>query len=157
MEFFMLLTHIVTYSTGIMFWLIVIFSKKHISKMEMYTSTFFALYFELLANVILDLKYDLYGYFNKGVDWATLPALLVIFPAINILFLNFYPFTKSISKQLLYILLCSIIGISFEWVYLQTEFFYHNGWSLWYSFLSYPIIFYILFLNLRIIRKLKSS
>jgi hypothetical protein len=153
----MLLTYIVTYSTGIMFWLIIFFSKKRISKMEMYTTTFFALYFELLANVILDLKYDLYGYFNKGVDWATLPALLVIFPAVNILFLNFYPFLKSIIKQIFYILICSIIGISYEWVYLQTEFFYHNGWNLWLSFISYLMIFYILVLNLRIIRKLQRT
>ncbi len=123
----------------------------------MYTTSFFALTFELIANIYLDLKYDLYGYFNKGVDWESLPALVLIFPAVNILFLNFYPFTKSKTKQLFYILICSIIGVVFEWIYLQTEFFYYNGWKLWFSLASYPIIFYIIAINLRIVRKLMKG
>jgi hypothetical protein len=153
----MLYTYLVVYSTVILFWLVILLSKKNLSKLEMYTTSFFALTFELVANIYLDLKYDLYGYFNEGPDWETLPSLILIFPAVNIIFLNFYPFSKRRTYQILYILICSIIGTLFEWVYLQTKYFYHNQWTLWLSFLCYPIIFYILVLNLRIIRKLMKS
>ncbi|RTR27903.1 hypothetical protein EKG37_18160 [Robertmurraya yapensis] len=123
----------------------------------MYSTSLFALVFELIANIYLDLKYDLYGYFDKGPDWRTLPTLILIFPAVNLLFLNFYPFTRSKTIQLIYILICSIIGVVFEWIYIQTDFFYHNEWKLRYSLVSYPFIFYILTLNIRYIRKMINN
>lgn len=153
----MVATYVIPYTTAIIFWLIILFSKKHITKMEMYTTTFFALYFEILANIILDIKYDLYGYFDKGVSFQTIPIAILLFSAVSILYLNFYPYRKSPLIQFLYIMICTIIGVFFEWVFLQGDFFYHNGWKLWYSFVSYPLIFYILTLNLRITRRLKRK
>ncbi|WP_367593482.1 CBO0543 family protein [Heyndrickxia camelliae] len=140
-----------------MFWVIIIFSKKRISNLEMYTTTLFALYFEAMVNVYLDLKYDLFGYFHKGVDWATLPIITLLYPAVNILFLNFYPYKRSTFIKALYILLSSIISIFFEWVFLQTSFFYYNSWKLWYSLLLYPIIFITLLANLKLIRFFQSK
>jgi len=145
---------ILPYLITFLFWLIIIFSKKHLSLLEMYTTSFFSLYFESICNIFLDLKYDYFGYFRKGADWSILPILFFMYPAVNILFLNFFPFQYSILKKILYIGICSMISIMFEWLFLHTSFFYYNGWKLLYSALLYPVIFIILLSNLSLIRML---
>jgi len=63
---------------------------KKFSGIEMLCTTLFAMYLELIVNLFLDIKYDLFGYFTKGVDRKSLYYLFGIYPAINILFINFF-------------------------------------------------------------------
>lgn len=53
-------------------------------------TTLFAMCLELIVNLFLDIKYDLFGYFTKGVDRKALCYLFGIYPAINITFINFF-------------------------------------------------------------------
>ncbi|WP_375709756.1 CBO0543 family protein [Mesobacillus foraminis] len=124
--------------------------------MEIYATTVFALLFGVTTDVVLDLHYNMYGYFDKGFQWKKLLALFMYFPATNLLFLNSYPFHKSVLEKLLYVLLWTSISITFEWLSVQTYFFYYNGWKLWYSGLLYPFIFLILLINLKFIQRINN-
>lgn len=42
--------------------------------------------FLVVVDLYIDLKYHAYWYFTKGVDWASLPAALLLIPPVNIIF-----------------------------------------------------------------------
>jgi len=96
------------------------------AKLEMYATSFFASIFGTLADLYLDVKFDLYSFFDKGVDCCYIPILLFIYPAFNILFLNFYPDHKPIFQKGLYILGFSVLTIVFEYIALHTQVLYYN-------------------------------
>ncbi|MFT4417296.1 CBO0543 family protein [Fredinandcohnia humi] len=130
---------------------------KRIGKMEIYATSFFAFSYGLTTDMVLDLHYNLYGYFQKGFQWLGLLGIVLYFPSISFLFLNFYPSDKKLLKKLTYILIWSIFSIIFEWLCLQTEFFYYNGWKLWYSAFLYPLIFLSLIRNMRWIQRIINN
>jgi len=134
--------------------LAMIFVPKNLTKIEIYSSTFFALYFDLITDVYLVLKYDLFGYFGKGVEWATTPYIIVVYSAVNFLYLNYFPFKKGNRKQMIYILAWSIFAIIYEKIAQSTELFYYHGWKWWYSALLYPLLFLILVINFKVIRRI---
>ncbi|MFL0363927.1 CBO0543 family protein [Pseudobacillus sp. 179-B 2D1 NHS] len=119
-----------------------------------YSTCFFAYAYGLTFDMIFDLHYDFYGYFQKGFQWKGFFGTILYFPSISLLFLNFFPFEQKISIKLLYTLCWSIFSTFFEWVSIQTGFFYHNEWKLWYSALLYPIIFFTLVINMRFVQKI---
>ncbi len=130
---------------------------KRISYMEIYTTSLFACFLAALADIYLDVKYNLFGYFKKGVDTEYLFIFIIIYPAVNILFLNFFPFHKSLYRKVLYILGWSAATLLFEYLSLFSNTFYYNGWKLWYSAILYPLIYILLLVNLMIIRKLNKT
>jgi hypothetical protein len=134
--------------------LISYFVPKKLYKIELYSTTLFALLFGIIADIILDLHYNLYGYFDGGFQWKGLLGEFLYFIPISILFLNYYPLYKPHKNQIFYILSWSVISTLLEWLILKTEFFYENGWELWYSAIVYPIIFLILVINLKFVKKL---
>jgi len=130
------------------------FVPKRINKAEIYATCLFAYAYGLTADMIFDIHYDFYGYFQKGFQWMGLLGIILYFPSISFLFLNFYPLDKRIDKKALYIILWSLFSVIFEWISLQTDFFYYNGWKLWYSAISYPFIYFVLVINMRIIQRI---
>lgn len=127
---------------------------KRIPRWEFYVTSWFALFFELIVNVYLDLKYDLYGYFDKGVNWGTLIAIFGLYPAGNAIILNFYPYKKRWLRKAFYVMFIDVICTLYEFLATHSTFFYYNGWEWWYSFLAYPLIIQMLVWNLNIIRRL---
>ncbi|MDQ0201856.1 CBO0543 family protein [Neobacillus ginsengisoli] len=128
----------------IIFNLIAIFIPKRISGIEILTTTLFSSFLELIANILWDLKYDLYGYFNKGVDFKGFIFVFGIYPAINIVFLNFFPFKKNMIRKVIYISCWSLFANIYELLFLWSKTFYYNGWKFWYSIIIYPILYIIL-------------
>jgi hypothetical protein len=128
----------------IVFNLIAILIPKRISSIEILTTTLFSLYLETMSNVFLDLKYDLYGYFTKGVNWESLLYVLGIYPSVNIMFLNYFPHKKKLLSIAMYILGWSFFAYIFELLFLWSKTFYYNGWKFWYSIIIYPILYIIL-------------
>lgn len=129
---------------------------KQMTKMEMYATSFFALCFVLIVDIFLDLKLDWYGYFQKGVQAQSLIAIFGLYPSVNIIFLNYFPFKKGLGPKSYYILLWSALIVLFEWASVKSGYFYHNEWKYWYSaIVAYPIILIILSWNLSLIRKFK--
>lgn len=129
---------------------------KKISKIEIYATCFFAYSYGLSTDMILDLHYHLYGYIQKGFQWGGFISTLLYFPSISFLFLNFYPFENKMLNKVYYIFGWSVFSIIFEWFSVQTGFFYYNEWKFWYSALLYPIIFSILVLNMKIVKRISQ-
>lgn len=137
--------------------IIAYFVPKKLSKIENYATSFFAYAYGATVDIILDLHYDLYGYFEKGFQWLGLFSIFLYFPSISVLFLNFYPVKSHAPKKIIYILCWTVFSIAFEWFCLYTKFLYYNGWKLWYSAAMYPFIFLSLIINLKIVRKLLKA
>ncbi|GGH83872.1 hypothetical protein JOD43_000798 [Pullulanibacillus pueri] len=132
-------------SSFLIFLLLVIFSKKHLSKLEMYTSSIFAIVLDFVVDYLLEFKYHLYGYFRiYKADYEDFIVILGIYPLIDILYLNYFPFKKSRIVQVLYVIGWSCFSIFYEWLAVRSELFYYNGWKLIYSVPIYPILFLIL-------------
>ena len=139
----------------LIFNLIAYYIPKKLTKNEKYSTSLFALLYEILVNVFLDLKYNLYRYFGPGVDWLALVPIFGTYPALNIIFLNYIPFPSSAMRKMLYILGWSLFALIYEWSSTQAGWFYCIEWKLWYSAFCYPPIFFILAKNLEILKSLK--
>lgn len=141
----------------IVFNIIAYFIPKKLSRSEMYSTSVFALLYGATTDMVLDLHYNLYGYFENGFQWAGLLVEYLYFPAINILFLNLFPYSKKLKNKIIYFIEWETFSIIFEWCSVHTHLFYYNGWKLWYSALVYPIIFFTLLINLKIIRSSQKN
>jgi hypothetical protein len=128
----------------IFFNLIAILIPKQLTKYEIYTTSLFAYAMSNTTDLLLADKYHLYSYFNKGIQYMDIVTMVGIYPAINIIFLNLFPFKKKLISKLFYIIGWTIFAIAYEWIAEKTEFFNYTGWKLWYSSLIYPFLFIIL-------------
>ena len=137
--------------------LCMIFVPKRIPIIEIYTTALFATFLAALADLFLDIKFDLYGFFDKGVDWEYIPIFIIIYPAWTFVLVNYYPYYKSFLSKLIYIVIWTLFTAFFEYIALQSNVFYYNGWKLVYSILCYPFIYFLLILNVRFIRKCKRD
>ncbi len=137
-----------------LFW---IFMPKRLTKAEMLYCSFFAISFQQLIDVYLDLKLNLYGYFNKGVDWGYIFIILGLFPAFNCIFLNFFPLKKSLIKKSFYIGIWTIFCTLYEMLSIHLSYFYYHGWSIWYSVPMYPTLFIVNLLSLKFFRRLSEE
>jgi hypothetical protein len=118
---------ILLYIIFIIFNIIAFYVPKRINKIEIYATCFFAYAYGITTDLILDMHYHLYGYFEKGFQWIGLLGIILYFPSINLLFVNYYPLEERILKKIIYIFCWSIFSVIFEWISLQTEYFYYNG------------------------------
>lgn len=140
-----------------LFNIIAVLMPKRLTKIEIYATSFFAISFGRTVDAFLDIKYNMYGFITEGINYLGVLGQFLIYPSISTLFLNYFPFTKNTISKTLYILAWSLFSVTFEWISLQTSFFYYTTWKLWYSALLYPIIFLILLANLKIIRNLNDK
>ncbi len=127
---------------------------KNLSRTEIYATSFFSLFYGKTVDELLDLKKNLYGFLGKGVDYKGVLAQIIIYPTVNLLFLNYFPFKKSVMEQGRYILGWTVFSVVFERFSSQTRFFYYTKWKLLYSAALYPLIFLSLVANLTFLRKL---
>lgn len=130
--------------TVIVFNLVAILVPKRISSIEILTTCLFSTHLQVMADVYLSVKYDLYGYFQKGADWRALIFIYGIYPAINIVFLNYFPYKKNWLQKTFYISAWSVFAVIYEVFFLWSGTFYYNRWKLWYSAACYPILYVIL-------------
>lgn len=130
---------------------------KKLNKLEMLDISIFTLLLQLTVDLILDVKFNFYGYFNYGVDLISFITFIGIYPAFAITTVNYYPYKKGLIKQLFYVLIVSLFCLGYELLSLYTKYFYHRTWSLLYSALCYPILIFILAMYLSLIRKLSLN
>lgn len=134
---------------------------KRLTAIEMLTTTLFAMFLQLITDNYLSLKYHLYGYFNKGADWGSVIYFFGIYPAINIIFLNFFPYKKGFKKKVLYLFIWGVIAMVYETIFIWSGTFYLNGWKQSYSLVAYPVLYVILILfhkfTMKIIEKSRNE
>jgi hypothetical protein len=78
----------------IIFNIIAFIIPKSLTKYEIYATSFFAYVLSSTADLILTEKYHLYHYFDKGIQYMDIVAMIGIYPAISVIFLNLYPYKK---------------------------------------------------------------
>jgi hypothetical protein len=124
---------------------------------EIYASALFALFLEYIANYLLDFINKLYGYFDPGIDMKGFIVVAGVYPAINTIFLNYFPYKGKILTKLFYIMGMSLFSLFYEWLSIKGKYFYHSGWNFLLSAVSYPILWGIIVLNFKLIRKLRRQ
>lgn len=127
---------------------------RRLTAIEIYASIFFTMCLQMVTDITLDLRFDLYRTLDKGPDLLAFLVFFGIYPAMGYIFLNFFPFSKSLRIKVMYILFFTVFATIFEWLSLKAGYFTHVKWKLWYSALCDLFIFAILSGNLVLIRKL---
>ncbi|AFC31279.1 CBO0543 family protein [Paenibacillus mucilaginosus] len=130
---------------------------KKLTLLEHYTTILFSLLLALVTDVTLNLNFDLYGYFDVGVDRIGYLAIYGIYPAINVLFLNLFPYDRSLAAKSLYIAGWWLFAVVYEYTTLEAGWFYYNGWKLEYSTVTYPFLYMLLLWNLNWIRRMNDN
>ncbi|MGF2614827.1 hypothetical protein FZC84_08260 [Rossellomorea vietnamensis] len=130
---------------------------KKLSRLEMYACSLFSIYLALFADSILGGMYHLYAYFKPGVEVIDYAAAIGIYPAIAILFLNFFPFGRHLKWKLAYITAWTVFSLFYEWSAANfSSLFLYTGWKIGYSVPIYPLLFVIQLLNYQLVKKLIS-
>lgn len=127
---------------------------KKLNRIEHYATTLFSLLLVLVTDITLNLKYDLYGYWGSGVDWIGYLAIYGIYPAVNVLFLNLFPYRQSLAAKSLYVAGWWLFAVGYEYSAVRADWFYYNGWKLTYSTLIYPFLYMMLLWNLYWVRRI---
>ncbi|MFX3617904.1 MAG: CBO0543 family protein [Sporolactobacillus sp.] len=129
---------------------------KNLTFIEYYATTAVSIIIQLITDYILECICDLYGYFVPGADWKTLLIIFFLYPPMNLIFLNFYPFIFKFFRKLIYILSFSAFATVYEWWTVKMHVFHYYHWKLWYSAVLYPFIFVTLILSLKLVQKIIS-
>ncbi|MGD6966187.1 CBO0543 family protein [Rossellomorea vietnamensis] len=129
---------------------------KKLSRLEMYACSIFSIYLALAADSILGGMYHLYAYFKPGVELIDYAAI-GIYPAISILFLNLFPFTRPFLWKCSYIMGWTVFSLFYEWSAANfSSLFLYTGWKIGFSVPIYPLLFVIQLLNFKLVKKLIS-
>ncbi|MFB9330025.1 CBO0543 family protein [Paenibacillus aurantiacus] len=137
-------TYAYAFGTGLVMIAIALRMPKRHSVTVMYITALFSTLLQLITDIILDAKYDWYGYFYHGPDVYSVLACLLIYPPFNAIYLNYFPYGQRVMKQIAYIFAYCVFAVVYEWTAVQSGYFYYNGWKLWYSALVYPFLFLLL-------------
>ena len=131
----------------IIFNLIALKIKKRLSLIQMVHIWAFTIAFQTVFDVYIDFKYHGYWYFSKSVDWNSFIALIFLVPPVNVVFLNFFPYKKTLMKKIIYLATWEVALLLYEVITLLPEpwgYFHYGWWTLWHSLIINPILLLIL-------------
>lgn len=103
--------------------------------------------FQLLFDMIVEFKYESYWYFEQGVEWMGLLPRTFLIPPVNIIFLNWYPYSKGILEKLAFLCLFVAGILLYELATLLPEpwgYFNYGSWKIWYSAIVDPFLLLVL-------------
>ncbi|WLR57475.1 hypothetical protein LC048_11825 [Mesobacillus subterraneus] len=103
----------------------------------------FTIAFQVLFDLIVELKYQSYWYFSPEIDWIGLIPRTVLIPPVNMIFLNLYPFEKKLLNKILFLLFFVVLILIYELITLLPEpwgYFHYGWWQIWYSAIVDPVI-----------------
>ncbi|MFZ3579321.1 CBO0543 family protein [Virgibacillus sp. DJP39] len=128
-------------------------AKKRLPLNELYAVSLFSILLGFVTDITFDLKYNFYGYFEPGVQFAGFLPILFIFSTAGALYVNYFPYERSFFIKSSYIFIATIFCLLYEWLSIKSGYFYHNEWTFWYSTLVYPLLFWLHILHLKFYRK----
>lgn len=120
----------------------------------------FTIAFQYSFDVIVEFKYHAYWYFSKQVDWIGLLPHTVLIPPVNMMFLNWFPFEKTVWKRIIYILFWVIGILIYESITLLPQpwgYFHYGWWKLWHAAIVDPLLLLILLGYYHWVCKLESQ
>lgn len=107
----------------------------------------FTIALQLFFDLIIEFKFRSYWYFGEGIEWKGLIPRTVLIPPVNIIFLNVYPWGKSMILKGVYVISFVAVILMYERATLLPApwgYFHYGWWKIWYSALIDPILLYIL-------------
>lgn len=129
----MLLSVVFVLVTIVLFIAILLFITKQLTKREMFATSFFSIALQQTVDIYLALKYNLYGYFGGGVHYITLVAILGIYPPINLIYLNLFPFCRGILIKAIYVVIWHLLHCFMDrWRCEQDSFITMDGSTCFY-------------------------
>lgn len=131
-----------------------IFMPKKVALWELLVASIFVYMLDLFIIQICEIKYEVFVYVYKGIQWSGIIIEAIIYPAVNSIYVNFYPYNKGLKQKIIYILIASVAFTFGEYLFLKTGFLKYYHWNLIYSALMYPFMCVILILNQIMFRKL---
>jgi hypothetical protein len=135
-------------------------TNKNLTKNQIIHIWLFTIAFQQTYDLIVEFKYSGYYYFTKDLDWRGLPAHTILIPPVNMMFLNWYPFSADLVKRLSYVTFWVVAILIYEKITLLPEpwgYFNYNWWKLWHSAIVDPILFFILIKFYRWIRRIEQA
>ncbi|MBT2728197.1 hypothetical protein J7E63_14750 [Bacillus sp. ISL-75] len=107
----------------------------------------FTVSFQVLFDVFIEFKYHGYWYFDREIDWAGLIPHIFLVPAVNMIFLNWFPHKSKVIKQIFFIIIFVIAILIYEAITLLPPpwgFFHYGWWKLWHAAILDPFLLLIL-------------
>ncbi|MGI8386468.1 hypothetical protein [Robertmurraya sp. P23] len=144
----------------ILFNLIAFKTNKRLTANQIVHIWVFTIAFQVGFDLFVEFKYHGYWYFNKGIDWVGLLPHTVLIPPVNMMFLNWFPFKKSVWKRFIYIFFWVIGILIYESITLLPEpwgYFHYGWWKLWHAAIVDPVLLLILLGYYNWVRKLESQ
>lgn len=121
----------------------------------------FSAAFQTGFDVFMIVRHKGYWYFDREtIEYAAILPHLLLVPAVNIIFLNRYPFNRPRIKRVLYVAIWTVGIVIYELITLLPEpwgFLRYGWWNIWYSAGLDPILFFILVKYYRLIRRLDKK
>lgn len=145
---------IFVYVSSIIFVVVAFIIPKKMKAYEIYVTTIFAVLFGLLVDIVLAVKYKLYVLDKPGVQIPTLVGQVILYATASIMTLNLYPYQKSKTTKIIYILLVTVVTLAYEYLAFIYGFIKYNEWKIWYSALCYPFLIYFLVLHYRFFQRI---
>ena len=144
----------------ILFNLIALKVKKRLTRSEMLQIWLFTSLFQLMFDLFISFKYHGYWYFNKGIDWGSLPVYLCLVPPVNIIFLNIYPLKSTFWKQVSFFLAWNVGIVIYEIITLLPEpwgYFHYGWWKLYHSAIINPFLLFSLMGFYKLVSRLERE
>jgi len=151
---------ILLYASVIFFNILAFITVKRFSKNLIVHIWSFTCAFQMIFDVFVDIKYHGYWYVTLGVDWAAFPAYTVLIPPVNLMFLNWFPFRKSLLAKLVYIGVWEVMLLFYEYCATLPEpwgFFHYGWWNLWISGFVNPLLLLTLVVYYKFILRLEEN
>lgn len=124
-------------------------TNKYLSTSQIAHLWSFTIAFQMAFDSFVDAKYHGYWYFTKAIDWKALPAHIMLLPPVNMMFINWFPFTGTFLQKLLYLICWEAFLLIYEGITILPEpwgYFHYGWWNLGISALVNPVLLIILIL-----------
>jgi hypothetical protein len=107
----------------------------------------FTISFQTTFDVFVEFKYHGYWYFDKVIDWQGILPHMILIPAVNMIFLNWFPFKANLIKKMIYLIFFVMAILIYEIIALLPPpwgYFHYGWWRLWHAAVLDPILLLIL-------------
>ncbi len=139
----------------IVFLVIAIFIPRKKPIQELIITLQFAIILNLLTDMYLDNKYNLYWYFDEMlVEWK---YLFIVAGEAIVLYIafNYFPLFSNQFRKFLYISVWTIIFVLLELFSVYINVLHYRNWSVVYSAVIYFLSLYVLYLVFKFARRIR--
>jgi len=147
----------VIFGTMLTIYPIAFFMNKRLSFSEIYTTVVFGLFVSTLVDAFAS-YHKAWGFFEVDeVEVRTLWIIIGLYPIFAAMIINWYPYKGRRWEKALYLIVWSAFSTFYEYLNKKVGIVWHINWNLFYSFMLYPLIYYMLILHVKFYRRTQRS